>query len=152
MCYCIGMANAQNNNSNGRKPLTKKHLDALAEGRVHGRIVREYLEALDAHRPRRGRKRTPESVQHRLETVEKHLIDASPFERVGLLQERIDLLKLREGLEEDDNLQELEDAFVEVAADWGGRKGITFAAWREVGVPPEVLKRAGIQRTTVAAA
>ena len=26
------------------------------------------------------------------------------------------------------------------------RKGITYGAWREFGVPPEVLKKAGITR------
>jgi hypothetical protein len=35
---------------------------------------------------------------------------------------------------------------VETARTYGERKGITYAAWRELGVPPAVLKRAGIGR------
>ena len=29
---------------------------------------------------------------------------------------------------------------------YGERKGVTYNAWRELGVPPEVLRRAGISR------
>jgi hypothetical protein len=36
---------------------------------------------------------------------------------------------------------------VEYAASYGARKGITYAAWREVGVPVSVLKAAGISRS-----
>ena len=44
------------------------------------------------------------------------------------------------------DISELEDAFVEVAVSYSGRKGITYSAWREVGVPAATLKRAGISR------
>jgi hypothetical protein len=43
--------------------LSEDHKAALAEGRAQGRAVRRYLEALEAHRPRRGRKRTVESMR-----------------------------------------------------------------------------------------
>jgi hypothetical protein len=43
--------------------MSDEHKAALAEGRNQGRAVRRYLEALDAHKPRRGRKRTTESMQ-----------------------------------------------------------------------------------------
>ena len=49
--------------------------------------------------------------------------------------------------EETIDLTELEDAFAEAAAAYGDRKGITYGAWREVGVPAAMLKRAGISRT-----
>ena len=42
------------------------------------------------------------------------------------------------------DLGPLEEAFLEVAAEYGARKGISRQAWREVGVPLETLKRAGI--------
>jgi len=35
---------------------------------------------------------------------------------------------------------------VEVAKSYSSRKGISYAAWREVGVEPAVLKKAGISR------
>lgn len=40
----------------------------------------------------------------------------------------------------------LEQDFIKVAAEYGRRKGISYAAWREVGVAPAVLKEAGISR------
>ena len=60
-----------------RTPMSDEHKAALAEGRNQGRSVRRYLEALDAHRPKRGRKRTPESVQKRLVRIEADLAAAS---------------------------------------------------------------------------
>ena len=43
-----------------------------------------------------------------------------------------------------DNLEQLEAGFVAGAADYGRRHGITYAGWRNAGVPAEVLERAGI--------
>lgn len=41
----------------------------------------------------------------------------------------------------------MEDEFVKVAARYGERKGITYTAWRELGIPPAVLARADISRS-----
>jgi hypothetical protein len=46
-----------------RRPMSDEHKEALARGRHEGRVVREYLEALRATKPKRGRKRTPESIE-----------------------------------------------------------------------------------------
>ena len=40
----------------------------------------------------------------------------------------------------------LEEGFASAAADYGRRKGITYAAWREAGVDAGLLRRAGIGR------
>ena len=40
----------------------------------------------------------------------------------------------------------LEAAFVSYAAAYSERKGISYAAWREAGVSPTVLTKAGIRR------
>jgi hypothetical protein len=40
----------------------------------------------------------------------------------------------------------LEAGFIKVAAAYSKRKGISYAAWRAVGVEPTVLKQAGISR------
>jgi hypothetical protein len=45
------------------------------------------------------------------------------------------------------DLSKLEADFVSTAKDYGQRKGISYAAWREQGVAPEVLRRAGISRS-----
>src|SRR6266545_7275431 len=74
-----------------RTPMSDEHKAALAEGRDQGRAVRRYLEALEAHRPRRGRKRTPDSMKKRLTAVETALLTADPLKRLHLIQERLDL-------------------------------------------------------------
>src|SRR3954467_12189063 len=74
-----------------RAPMSDTHKAALAEGREQGRAVRRYLEALEAHKPKRGRKRTAESVQRRLSVIEERRADADPLTRLHLVQERMDL-------------------------------------------------------------
>ena len=128
------------------RTMSPEHKAALAEGREHGRIVRRYLEALEAHRPRPGRKRTPESVRARLATIDERLAQADPLSRLQLLQERMNLENELAAGSGTVDLQSLEDQFVEVAAAYGRRKGITYSAWRGAGVPADVLRRAGVPR------
>lgn len=129
-----------------RTTMSDQHKAALAEGREQGRAVRRYLEALELNRPKRGRKRTRESVERGLESVEKRLSDADPLTRLHLIQERHDLLAELDGMDGVIDITELEDAFVASAAPYGARKGLTYTAWRAAGVPPNVLRRAGISR------
>lgn len=128
--------------------MSDEHKAALAEGREQGRAVRRYLEALEANRPRRGRKRSPESVKKRLATIESEIDTADPLRRVHLVQERSDLQAELEATEPKVDLEALEKDFVEAAAPYSERKGITYATWREVGVPANVLSRAGISRSS----
>ena len=65
--------------------MTDAHKAALAEGRKQGRAVRRYLEALESSRPTRGRKRTRDTVERRLETIEQRLQAADPLERLHLI-------------------------------------------------------------------
>jgi hypothetical protein len=128
--------------------MSDTHKEALAEGRNHARIVGRYLEALEANKPRRGRKRTPDSVKKRLATVETDLNDASGLNRLGLLQERRDLeVELATMQAGAPDLSGLEKDFVKVAKSYSAKKGISYGAWREFGVPPETLKKAGISRS-----
>lgn len=126
--------------------MSDEHKAALAEGRNQSRAVRLYLEALEAHKPKRGRKRTAESINKRLEKIENELVVADPIHRVTLVQERMDLAKELETVDQKVDLAELEAGFVSAAAGYSARKGISYAAWREIGVPPAVLKAAGIGR------
>src|SRR6478736_1792956 len=128
------------------RTMSADHKAALAEGREQGRKVRYYLEALDAHKPKRGRKRTPDSIRKRLDKIETELETADALKRVQLVQERIDLGEELSAGEQVMDLSELEADFVEVAAAYSDRKGITYAAWRESGVDASVLKQAGISR------
>jgi len=126
--------------------MSDEHKAALAEGRAQGRAVKRYLEAIAANKPRRGRKRTPESIQKRLDAIEASLADADGLKRLNLVQERIDLQKALTTTDDTVDLTELETEFSKVAKGYGQRKGISYAAWREVGVPADVLKQAGITR------
>lgn len=126
--------------------MSESHKAALAEGREQGRAVRRYLEALEAHKPKRGRKRTPESIQKRLSAIEEQLSTADPLTRVHLVQERMNLESELAAGDNAVDMASLEDGFVTAAGPYGQRKGITYAAWREAGVDPGVLRRAGIRR------
>ena len=130
-----------------KRAMTDEHKSALAEGRNQSKTVGRYLEALEANKPKRGRKRTSDSVKKRLATVETELKSASGLQRLTLLQERrnleVELAGMSAGAPD---LSALEKDFVKVAKTYGQRKGITYGAWREFGVPPEVLKKASITR------
>ena len=128
--------------------MTQEHKEALARGRQEGRIVKEYLEALRSNRPKRGRKRTPASIDRRLNAIDKALADANPLTELKLVQERRDLVEERESFNGGVDIGAIEQRFVEVAKGYSQRHGISYAAWREVGVQPQVLKKAGIARTT----
>jgi uncharacterized protein YicC (UPF0701 family) len=126
--------------------MSDEHKKALAEGRSQGRVVRNYLEALDAHKPKRGRKRTPDSIRKRLDRIEQELPDADQLKRLQLVQERLDLQQELESTEQKVDLSALEKEFATAAKPYSERKGISYAAWRELGVPAAVLKKAGIGR------
>lgn len=126
--------------------MTDSHKAALEQGRAEGRVVREYLEALRSTKPKRGRKRTADSINSRLTRIDDELADASAIDELQLLQERRDLVAELESLENATDTSELEAGFVEVAKAYGDRKGIAYATWRDVGVTPAVLKAAGISR------
>lgn len=128
--------------------MSEDHKAALAEGRNQGRAVRRYLEALDAHKPKRGRKRTPESIGKRLARIEVELVNADALKRLQLIQERLDLSAELESSGDRVDLSELEKGFIEAAAAYSARKGISYAAWRELGVDAAVLKRAGVTRSS----
>ena len=129
-----------------KNPMSAEHKQALAQGREQGRAVRLYLEAVEHHRPKRGRKRTPESIKKRLDTIESKVGAADPLTRVLLIQERLDLAAELASKETKVDLTELELGFVKAAAEYGRRKGITYQAWREAGVEASVLRKAGIGR------
>ena len=126
--------------------MSDSHKAALERGRAEGRIVRDYLEALRSNKPKRGRKRTPESISKRLAKIEEELVVATAIDELQLLQERRDLQAEIAHMGGGVDLSELESAFVDVAQGYAERKGITYATWRDVGVSAATLKRAGITR------
>lgn len=110
--------------------------------------MRRYLSALETDRPGRGVKRTADAIGNRITKVDELLVSADPLSRVHLTQERIELhaeyVRVTNGNHPD--LSQLERDFVRVVRSYGDRNGITYAAWRQVGVDAKVLELAGIHR------
>ena len=128
-------------------PMTDAHKAAMKAGRDQGRAVKAYLDALEQHRPRRGRQRTPDSIRLRLGAIEQAMDEASSLKRLQLAQERRDLQDELEAKSAPTvDLTALEADFVKAAKAYGASKGIVYATWRELGVPADVLERAGITR------
>ena len=122
--------------------LTQEHLDALAQGRTERAIVKRYLDSLE-----KVQRNNSATIARKLTDVKTMLNDDSlpPVKRLNLIQKRIDLTKkLNE--QEEPMSQDLEKDFVQVAKSFSERKGISYKAWREVGVPARVLKLADIHR------
>jgi uncharacterized protein YicC (UPF0701 family) len=128
--------------------MSGEHLQALANGRTEGAVVRRYLVALEAHKPKRGRKRTPASIKKRIDAINAQIAKSDPLVRVHLLQERMDLEHELEAIDDALDLKTLEEEFIKAAKKYAERKHISYAAWREAGVDAAVLKRAGITRAT----
>jgi hypothetical protein len=130
----------------GKGSVTDEHKAAMAQGRAEGRAISAYLDALAAHKPKRGRKRTPESIDKRLAAIDDGLATANSINRLTLIQERLDLQAEKAAMGETVDLTALEDAFAAAAKGYSERKGISLAAWKEMGVPADVLKKAGITK------
>lgn len=130
-----------------RFEMTDDHKAALAEGRVQGRAIREYLAALETDR-KPGRKLDKDTIDQRIADVQTTIDnEPDPAKRVELIQKRLDLEAKLVDLQDEVDLEALEEGFVQAAVPYSERKGITYSAWREAGVPAAVLKRAGVRRT-----
>lgn len=110
------------------------------------RIVQRYLNALDAEKA--ASKTSPDRLARKLDQVNERLSakGIDPVARLADVQLRIDLREqLKKALTTDTNLPELEAEFVQVARSYSQRKGLTYGAWREIGVSAQVLRAAGIR-------
>ncbi len=124
--------------------MSNAHKKALANGRNEGRIIREYLEIVEVTKPKRGRRRTPESITKRLSVIAVELKTADPVTKVRLIQERMNLRNELASMKTKTEIAAAEARFIKVAKSFSERNDITYDAWREFGVTPAVLKRAGI--------
>jgi hypothetical protein len=130
-----------------KSSMSDQHKQALAIGREESRAVRRYLDALEAHKPKRGRKRTADGIARRLRQIDQRLESADPLTRVNLLQEKMNLESELAAKHESVDLAALEEGFVAAAKGYSERKGITWSAWRAAGISASVLARTGIPRT-----
>ena len=124
----------------------------MTEGeKVEVAAVRAYLKALEQNAPQPGRRRrTPANLRRQLAALAPKLEGASITKRLGLIQQRIDLEADLEALSRaaSVDLSALEAGFATHAAAYSGRRGISHAAWMEIGVSSATLKSAGIRRST----
>jgi hypothetical protein len=113
--------------------------------RAETKAVAAYLTALKGPRPSGSSKAKREGLMRRRAQVEHWISEErSPIREVELIQQRLDIDAQLARIDQAARLPELEEAFVNVAASWAKRSGITAAALREAGVPASVLKRAGL--------
>src|SRR3954471_23703955 len=94
----------------GPRSMTDEHKAKLAEGRTQSRAVRNYLEAIESTKPKRGRKRTADSVKKRLATIDAELAAADPLKALNLRQERKNLQSELAGFDTQVDLAEVEQA------------------------------------------
>lgn len=126
--------------------MSAEHKEALAKGRNEARAIKRYLESLQSRK--RGRPVRPESQKKRIADLNRRIDnEADQLKKVQLIQQRMDAEAALSSATEPEDREFLERDFVRYAKDYSERKGISYAAWREGGVPPEVLKKAGIKRT-----
>jgi hypothetical protein len=143
----------QTSQPSGEKPrigfppgkMTQSHKDALKVGRERGQIVRRYLKAIESAKPRRGRPVTPEGLRKSIEKIDADLAtEKDPLRKLDLVQSKIKKQKDLEEFESPIDMVALENEFIRVAKDYNDSKELSPEAWLELGVPREVLRRAGI--------
>lgn len=126
--------------------MSEEHKSALAKGRKEARAIKAYLQALEARKP--GRPVSKDSLQRRMEKVNEKLeVSDNPLESVDLIQSKLDIEKALSEVENAQDLQTLQAGFIEHVGSYSERKGVSYTAWREFGVPASVLKEAGIKET-----
>lgn len=127
--------------------MTEAHKKALAKGRAQARAVKDYLAARETD-SKRGPKMTPDKLRERIESTQDAITnEEDPARRVELIQQRINDEERLDTLQDQPDMEALEAAFVDAAAEYSERKGISYTAWRELGVPAAVLRKAGVPRT-----
>lgn len=130
-----------------KKGMSEEHKEALARGRAQGRAVRDYLSALERRRSR-GKMPDRSTVQQRIEEVQRKIdAEENPAKRVELIQRRLDHEEQLIALDDEPDMEALQDGFVDAVREYSERKGISYHAWREAGVPAEVLRQGGVKRT-----
>lgn len=127
----------------------KEQREKMVAGRLEQIAVKAYLDAVEkrlARERKRGRPKSPEKMRARLDEIDGQLpVENDTVKQLLLVQERINIVRDLEDILNNEEFQELEDRFVKVASSFSDRREIEYAAWREMGVTADVLKRAGIK-------
>lgn len=119
---------------------TAEHKRAMAQGREEARAVKDYLENLEAPSP------DPDKLDNRVQELADRIeAEGDPLKRVELIQRRLDVESELVQAQRTPDPEELERQFVASVSGYSERKGISYKAWREVGVPAAVLREAGVR-------
>lgn len=125
--------------------MSAEHKAAIKKGRQEATAVKKYLTALGGSG---GRRTSRERLEAKAARVDEALAsESNPLKHLDLLQEKIDTEKALSTYNDAPDVGELEREFLKVAKTYSERKGISYKAWRTVGVSAPVLKAAGIKRT-----
>ncbi len=129
-----------------RRKLTEKDKAAIRKGREETEAVKAYLDSLQMRGVRRV---DPKVIERRLAKAQQELSAADNSLRKIELTEKV--LRLEKALaaarKGGGKGPDLEKGFIQHAASFAKRKGISYQAFRQMGVHPSVLAKAGIQRT-----
>jgi 1,6-anhydro-N-acetylmuramate kinase len=120
-------------NTKPNKP-TEAQKERMVLGAKAMRAVDAYLAHINADKPR-GRKVDKEALQAKIDAEE------------SLAKKVILISQMHEAIERDQRAEaeaELEEAFLKHVNWFSDQHGITYNAWREIGVPANVLSKAGI--------
>lgn len=131
--------------------MNRRQRQQLSTAMRQRHVVRHYLDL----RERPPGKVDLETHRRRVSRLRERIQDSEdPCQRLQLIQRRLDaeaeLAQAEQAAEQaaahPERLQQAEQEFCEVAADYSDRKQISWAAWREVGVPARLLREAGLTR------
>lgn len=113
--------------------------------------VARYLDAL-VEPTKKGRPFDTEARQEELDEISKKIASFTPqtssIDRLRTVQRRIDVSRALDQMLSESDLNEAEKDFVLMAKSYADRVGISYLAWREVGVSAKVLREAGITRSS----
>jgi hypothetical protein len=122
-------------------------MDRQAKRQFATRVVNPYLLSLSAKKKNNSGKRSPERLAAKLETISAKLdtdTTLTPVARLRLYQDRIDITRDLNAATYQPDIDGLVKLFIEVGAEWAKDTGISYQAFRDMGVPTSVLREARI--------
>jgi hypothetical protein len=167
----IGKNNLKRHRATHGAPSTKgsgkarKGRSAQGSQMARSKVVGAYLEQLDVLSEQRSQGRAgrrgaplgrlegfpnwsedPDEIERAADAIGERALEVSSYVKALELQQRVlELRAIAVELRESPG-DVLEAQFVEVAAAWASERGISYDAFRVMGVPARVLREAGVQR------